>query len=119
MSCTSERVGAAALDGGRCRFRVWAPLHERVEVHIVHPSDRRVPLTRDEDGYHTAVVDDAGPGTRYFYAFGDRERPDPASRLQPESVHGPSEVVPETFEWHDDGWKGVALEDYAVYELHV
>ena len=119
MSSTSERVGAVALDGGRCRFRVWAPLHDRVEVHIVHPSDRRVPLVRDEKGYHSATVDDAGPGTRYFYAFEARERPDPASRLQPEGVHGPSEVVAETFEWHDGGWEGVALEDYVVYELHV
>jgi len=26
--------------------------------------------------------------------------------------------VGDTFEWHDEGWTGVRLEDYVVYELH-
>ena len=34
------------------------------------------------------------PGTRYFYVLdGERRRPDPASRAQPEGVHGPSQVI--------------------------
>src|SRR5439155_23690118 len=50
---------------------------------------------------------------------GTEDRPDPASRLQPHGVHGPSEVVARDFAWQDDGWRGVALEDFVVYELHV
>ncbi|HEY8134260.1 MAG TPA: malto-oligosyltrehalose trehalohydrolase, partial [Thermoanaerobaculia bacterium] len=42
-----------------------------------------------------------------------------ASRYQPESVHGPSEVVSRDFDWHDAQWKGIALEDHVIYELHV
>jgi maltooligosyltrehalose trehalohydrolase len=74
-----------------------------------------------ESGYHEAVVHDAGPDTRYFYRLdGAKERPDPASRLQPDGVHGPSQVVDlGTFQWDDTGWTGLPLEDYVIYELHV
>lgn len=112
-------LGARPLGGSRTEFRVWAPAHERVELHIVAPDDRRVALKKNEDGYHEAIVDRAPEGTRYFFVIGDRERPDPASRLQPESVHGPSEVVGREFKWSDAKWRNIALEDYVIYELHV
>lgn len=113
-------LGARLLDGNRCEFRVWAPSRERVELHIVAPRERRVALTKDASGYHSAIVDDCGEGTRYLYALdGGDERPDPASRHQPEGVHRASEVIGRDFEWHDEGWTGVALEDYVIYELHV
>jgi maltooligosyltrehalose trehalohydrolase len=47
------------------------------------------------------------------------ERADPASRFQPEGVHGPSEVVDSGFAWTDQGWSGIPLEQYVLYELHV
>ena len=51
---------------------------------------------------------------------GNKERPDPVSRWQPDGVHGPSRVVdPDAFHWNDAGWKGIALEDYVIYELHI
>jgi maltooligosyltrehalose trehalohydrolase len=114
----NRSLGAIALPDGHCLFRVWAPLRDSVAVHLVAPEDRRVPLTKGEDGYHEATVADVPPGARYLYDLGGVERPDPASRLQPEGVHGPSEVMSPDFAWHDDGWKGIALEDYVVYELH-
>jgi maltooligosyltrehalose trehalohydrolase len=112
-------LGAHVIDGKRCEFRVWAPSHTLVELHIVAPNEQRIAMTRDAAGYHYAVVDDCGEGTRYTFVLDGRERPDPASRLQPEGVHAPSEVVASDFEWHDAGWTGVALDDYVVYELHV
>ncbi len=46
--------------------------------------------------------------------------PDPASRFQPEGVHGPSEVIdPLAFQWTDDTWSGLARDNLIVYELHV
>ena len=46
--------------------------------------------------------------------------PDPASRYNPEDVHGPSEVVdPGAFEWSDGDWSGRPWEDAVLYELHV
>ena len=114
------RLGATLLDHDRCEFRVWAPTRERVEVHIVAPRERRVAMTKTADGHHEAVVDDCPEGTRYLFALdGGNERPDPASRFQPEGVHAPSEVVGNDFEWHDEQWKGIALEELVVYELHV
>ncbi|MGH9447186.1 MAG: malto-oligosyltrehalose trehalohydrolase, partial [Terriglobia bacterium] len=57
----------------------------------------------------------------YRYVLdGHKERPDPASRFQPQGVHGPSQIVDfHTFRWTDSNWKGVALDDYIIYELHV
>jgi maltooligosyltrehalose trehalohydrolase len=71
-------------------------------------------------GYHEALVTDVEPGERYFFRLPqDKDRPDPASRLQPDGVHGPSQVVPREFAWRDEGWQGLPIEDYIIYELHV
>ena len=112
-------LGAIVLDRDRVQFRLWAPQRDDIEVHIVAPDDRRIALTKGDDGYHEAIVDRLRPGARYFYVVDGRERPDPASRMQPDSVHGPSEVVATDFPWHDRGWRGIPLADYVVYELHV
>src|SRR5438093_3607411 len=115
---SSGFLGARLIAPNRCQFRVWAPKRDRVELHIVAPGERRVPLERDAAGYHQATVD-AGPGTRYFFTLDGTDRPDPASRFQPEGVHRASEVVSESFDWTDAKWKGIALEDFVIYELHV
>lgn len=106
---------------GATTFRVWAPARDRMEVRFAVEADRLVPLHREAGGYWTATVGEAGPGTRYFYRLdGDRDRPDPASRFQPEGVHGPSEVVDHgAFRWKDRSWKGLPLGKYVIYELHV
>src|SRR5712671_4955735 len=73
-------------------FRVWAPRARSMEVKIEGGPTAR--LTADAGGYHAATVEGVRPGARYVYRFPDgRERPDPASLLQPEGVHGPSEVM--------------------------
>jgi maltooligosyltrehalose trehalohydrolase len=112
------RLGAHLVAPDRCEFRVWAPHHERVELHIVAPRDERIALAKDGGGYHELVVD-AAAGTRYFFVVNGNERPDPASRSQPDGVHAASEVVPEEFDWHDDAWRGMPLDEYVMYELHV
>jgi 1,4-alpha-glucan branching enzyme len=46
--------------------------------------------------------------------------PDPASRHQPEDVHGPSEVVDAAaHRWTDGAWRGLPWEEAVVYELHI
>jgi malto-oligosyltrehalose trehalohydrolase len=45
---------------------------------------------------------------------------DPASRANPDDVHGASEVVdPGAFAWEDEGWRGRPWHEAVVYELHV
>ncbi|HUP49389.1 MAG TPA: malto-oligosyltrehalose trehalohydrolase [Thermoanaerobaculia bacterium] len=113
------RLGATLLDRDRCEFRVWAPALERVELHIVGAAERRIALRKNESGYHETVAGDCPAGTRYLFVLdGKKERPDPASRLQPEGVHRPSEVFGRDFDWTDRGWKGIPLEDLVIYELH-
>jgi len=113
-------VGAWTVGEGRCRFRVWAPLAQSVEVHLLTPPERFVPLARRRRGYHEALVEDVEPGTLYRYRLdGTLERSDPASRCQPEDVHGPSQVVDSHFDWDDSAWWGIPLREYILYELHV
>lgn len=118
------RLGATYLGEGRCRFLVWAPFSQRVELGIVAPRKRTLPLKKCGQGYHHVVGEDVEPSHRYFFRLTSRrdsqlERPDPASRFQPQGVHGPSEVVSSDFPWDDDGWFGLPLSEYILYELHV
>lgn len=112
------KLGAVCEAGGTCRFTVWAPDAEEVSLHLVAPQDCVIPMQRAAGGYHTLTLEGVEPGARYLYRLGGVERPDPASRSQPEGVHGPSEVVG-GYPWQDAGWPGVLLEDYVIYELHV
>ncbi|HKT10593.1 MAG TPA: malto-oligosyltrehalose trehalohydrolase [Terriglobia bacterium] len=113
-------LGAIYLGDGRCHFLVWAPAVEKVDVHVVGPSERTLAMEPQERGYHGVLADGVAPGARYFYRLnGANERPDPASRYQPEGVHKPSEVVDLNFDWQDTGWMGLELADYIIYELHV
>src|ERR671935_93524 len=69
---------------------MWSPVAVSRNQRIGRTAD----LRGDGEGYFSAHVDGLRPGARYFYRFEDgRERPDPASLLQPEGVHGPSEIV--------------------------
>ncbi len=112
----------AFFRNGKLHFRVWAPKAREVAVKIVTSGKEQVfPLSEGPDGYFTVPADGLSAGDRYFYVLdGIRQYPDPASRFQPEGVHGPSEVVdPRTFEWHDTGWKGTPAEELIIYELHI
>jgi maltooligosyltrehalose trehalohydrolase len=116
----NQKLGPIPLGENRWRFRVWAPLAQQVEVHFVSPRERTVALLRQERGYHAGVVEDPLAGSLYFYRLdGEKERPDPASRFQPQGVHGPSQVVGPAFPWEDGCWFGLPLGDYVLYELHI
>ncbi|MGF1491719.1 MAG: malto-oligosyltrehalose trehalohydrolase [Microcoleaceae cyanobacterium] len=115
------KVGAIYQGEGRCEFVVWAPLKKQVSVQIFTPTERTIPLELDPSGHWRAVATDIQPGTRYSYQLdGDLVRPDPASNFQPEDVHKPSAVVDHNdFQWQDQNWQGIPLEDWVVYELHI
>lgn len=111
---------------GRTAFLLWAPAATSVDL-VVGGADDAVDgrtMRPTDRGYHELVIDDAPPGTRYRYAVhgsGDAPllRPDPASRWQPDGVHGPSAVDDPGFGWTDTGWCAPPLHQQALYELHV
>jgi len=116
------RLGASLLPAGAgVRFAVWAPRQASVEVEILTPEVRRVRLKRVGAGIFEGVVPETRVGGDYFFVLeGEKRRPDPRSRHQPQGVHGPSRVVdPSAFPWTDHGWTGRALKSYVLYELHV
>jgi len=114
-------LGATYLGDNRTHFLVWAPFATTVDVRLIGPTPREVRLSPLPRGYHAATVDDVRPGSRYSFVLdGTVERPDPASRSQPEGVHRPSEVIDlSRFPWTDQGWCGLSLREYVIYELHV
>ncbi len=114
------QIGSRYLGNGQCQFTVWSPLSQQVDLHLVSPEDKLIPLQRSEQGYWQTTIA-AEPGTLYFYRLNNEvDRPDPASQSQPQGVHGASEVVDQgKFTWSDEQWQGVPLEDLVIYELHV
>jgi maltooligosyltrehalose trehalohydrolase len=117
---STTKLGAAYQGDSTCAFLVWAPKAERVDLHLFGPVDRLEPLAPLGAGYFGGKIDRLDPGARYKYRLnGLQEFPDPASRYQPEGVHGPSQVVPIEFPWTDQDWRGLPLENYIIYELHI
>ena len=116
-----RRPGAIVLDGGRVAFRVWAPHCREISVVFVGSDTWTQRLSSDGDGWFEAVIEGIAPDARYqFVLDGLHQRPDPASRFQPEGVHGPSQIFnPHEYEWRNAGWTGLDLDKYVLYELHV
>jgi maltooligosyltrehalose trehalohydrolase len=104
------------------RYRVWTHAHN-VEALVWSGGEpaRIVPLALDASGYYHGVDHQGQAGDLYKYRLdGTEEFPDPASRYQPEGVHGRSAVIdPRQFQWHDSDWIAPALRDLVIYELHI
>ncbi len=145
MSFRLSRGAEVRPGGGGVRFSVWAPRCERLDLRLLGARERVVAMSSsrrqggdegdadadadagadgpDGDGVFEVVIDsaDAAAGTDYFFVVPGRgDRPDPTSRHQPHGPHGPSRIVdPRAFAWGDGGWRGRAVADFIIYELHV
>ncbi len=78
------------LDGAFTQFRLWAPGAPSVE--LIRPDQPSLPMQRHEDGFWRLTVQDCPPGTRYKFASGALQFPDPASRQQDGDTAGWSVV---------------------------
>jgi maltooligosyltrehalose trehalohydrolase len=131
------------IEGEMGAVRVWAPTATTVTLRaadshsVFHSSQipsgglspdgstgvapQDVVLAREEGGYFFGRAAWLRAGVRYWLVLDDTHVfPDPASRFQPDGVHGPSELIdPNAFVWHVDGWRGRSLDALAIYELHV
>jgi maltooligosyltrehalose trehalohydrolase len=108
----------ANFAGDATHFRVWAPNAKLVQLRLERGELLNMPP--ESPGIFSTSAQ-AGPGDRYFYTLDQgRPVPDPVSRFLPEGVHGPTQIVDSNvFDWTDSGWRGLAIDDYILYELHV
>ena len=120
--------GAQCRDDGAVRFRLWAPAARSVDLLVERTIERTIERTSAtlamhaaDDGWFELITDRAVSADLYqFRIDGEQRVPDPASRFQPQDVHGPSLVIaPDGFDWHDDQWRGRRWEEAVIYELHV
>ena len=112
-------LGAWPEEGG-IEYRVWAPRASRIDV-VVESWHQAIPLFRYEDGTHRGWSSEQEIGETYHFRVDGKELfPDPASRFQPEGVHGPSEIIdPSRFPWTDQDWRGIDRDEAVIYELHI
>jgi maltooligosyltrehalose trehalohydrolase len=121
--CRHRMPFGAEIDAeGGTRFRLWAPAARAIELAIESQPERApLPMSRRDGGWFERHEPGVGAGHRYrFVVDGGPRVPDPASRFQPDDVHGASEIVdPLAFAWPDEGWRGRPWEESVIYELHV
>ena len=107
----------------RCEFSTrGTPSQPRRMVHDSnHGGDRLIRLEKRAAVITRVSSKGWSPERRYVYCLDrEKDRPDPASSFQPAGVHGPSQVVdPRAFQWSDASWRGLSLDDYIIYEIHV
>jgi maltooligosyltrehalose trehalohydrolase len=114
------QIGAHRLPDGSWEFLLWAPHARSVRLDLCSCKEliNMEPLPR---GYFRTNVTEVDEGAQYLYRLdNNRGLPDPASRFQPQGVHGPSQIVdPGSFQWTDQDLKGISLESSIFYEIHV
>jgi len=123
-------LGATYLGDGTTSFVVWAPRARSIDVALLGEGGavtERHSLTAGADGYFHGTFPVAA-GARYKYALrsakadgGEQLFPDPASRHQPDGVHGASQVTDLRFAWSasESSFRPPALRDFAIYQFHV
>jgi maltooligosyltrehalose trehalohydrolase len=109
----------ALVEAEGVRFRVWAPSAKGIEVVV--EGQPIAHAQRGEAGYFEALLPGLSDGARYRLRLdGDRLLPDPASRFQPDGVHGSSQIVaPGAYRWGDGDWRPPPKESLVFYELHL
>lgn len=116
--CRTLPFGAQLTGSTRARFRLWAPSAQSVQLEIETQSP--LPMTAGDDGWYDLEADcQAGDLYRYWIDH-KLAVPDPASRFQPDDVHGFSEVIcPGRYVWQHPTWQGRPWEETVLYEMHV
>src|SRR4051812_39308943 len=112
--------GAVVEPYGVVCFRLWAPTHERISVAI-EGLPEPIPALGLGDGWFELRTPAAQAGSRYKFILPDgTQLPDPASRFQPDGVHGSSEVIDlDAYTWRATQWRGRPWHEAVVYELHI
>jgi maltooligosyltrehalose trehalohydrolase len=109
----------AWLEPNGARFRLWAPTQRQVKLVL----EQRCVVALMEPkhgGFFEVFVPGATAGALYRFELDDGARvPDPASRRQPQDVHGPSELINlSQYDWRSR-WNNIAWLDAVLSEMHV
>ena len=109
-----------SADDGTAEVLVWAPKAEKVELETGRTEDKIIALNKREHGYWHIQTNQLKPGESYQLILdGQHKRPDPAALAQEDTVHGKSVAVDlNAYQWTDQDWNNLPLEDYILYELH-
>jgi maltooligosyltrehalose trehalohydrolase len=110
-------IGINFNANNEAEVKVWSPLANAVGIKV---NGDVLPLQKDEFGFWETRTDKIAPGDMYKVLINEeKELPDPASLSQPAGVHAHSEAINLTaFDWQEQGWKNLSLQDYIIYELH-
>ncbi len=114
--------GPRLLDEGGVEFRLFAPDARSVDLLLyTGKNEEKISMPQAGKGWYRLAVTHARPGHKYHFVIdGDLKVPDPASRYQPEDVHGPSEIIDAVaFNWDVTGFKGRPWKEAIIYELHL
>jgi malto-oligosyltrehalose trehalohydrolase len=113
-----RRHGPRLLPDGGARFALWAPGAGSVDLLLEGVAR---PMASVGDGWFEVEAPEARPGARYNFRLPNGlVVPDPASRFQPEDVHGPSALTDTSaFGWTDQAWRGRPWQTTVLYELHI
>ncbi|WP_134090972.1 malto-oligosyltrehalose trehalohydrolase [Olivibacter sp. XZL3] len=107
------------VESGKATIGVWAPNSKH--VRLVTNAGTQIELEKRSLGFWSAETNKINEGDLYKVLLDDKQpMPDPASRFQPQGVHGYSQVVNlNKHSWTDLEWRNLPLESYIIYELHI
>ena len=113
-------LGVTFTETGEATVHLWSPLTQQIDLYLPE-CDVTLPLERAGPDCWSLTTSRLRPGDLYqFIVNGEKKRPDPASRSQPQGVHGPSQAIDlRDGQWTDASWSNPPLSKYLIYELHV
>ncbi|MEO6513438.1 MAG: alpha-amylase family glycosyl hydrolase [Candidatus Saccharimonadales bacterium] len=103
-------------------FRVWAPFAEAVAVTGSFNNWGEHPLESELDGYWAAVVPGAQAGQEYKFVIKNGDKT--YYRNDPRALHftisaGNSVIASTSFDWEDDAFVPIPVQQQVLYEVHV
>lgn len=115
-----RKIGADHSDGVT-QFCLWAPFAKRVRIKASGSRNDEFEMKSGKFGYWDFKTDRLKAGDKYWFLLDDNDpRPDPASKFQPDGVHGPSVIIDFSNAFVEEPrWNNPELADYCMYELHV
>ena len=111
--------GAQFTSEGKVRFRLWAPAASQIKLLL--DNEEPIPMSNLGGGWYEWISETARAGSLYQYQIDDGIAvPDPASRYNPNDVHGESQVISAAdFDWQDSAWHNRPWQEAVIYEIHV